>query len=89
MNEPRRLAWVSLFPLDPGETADHRIEVHWAFEISPTSAGSQVHHTVRIPAPRAGAADLAAFFEQTDRIITVRNGMRQTLMNVRAAAEEA
>ncbi len=87
VNEPRRLAWVSLFPLEPGETDDYQIEVHWSFEISPTSAGSQVHHTVRIPAPKAGADDLAAFFERTDRITTVRNGMNQTLKNVKAAAE--
>ena len=87
VNEPRRLAWVSLFPLEPGETDDYQIEVHWSFEIKPTSAGSQVRHTVRIPAPKAGADDLAAFFEQTDRIKTVRNGMNQTLENVKAAAE--
>lgn len=89
VNEPGRLAWVSLFPLEPGETADHQIEVHWAFEITRTSAGSQVRHTVRIPAPKAGAEDLAAFFERTDRIATVRDGMTQTLENVKAAAEQA
>ena len=42
VNESRRLAWVSLFPLEPGETPDHQIEVHWSFEIAPTSVGSQV-----------------------------------------------
>lgn len=88
VNEPRRLAWVSFFPLEPGETADHQIEVHWSFEITPTSVGSRVRHTVRIPAPKAGADDLAAFFDRTDRMTTVRNGMQQTLMNVKAAAEE-
>jgi hypothetical protein len=88
VNEPRRLAWVSLFPLEPGETPDHQIEVHWSFEIASTSVGSQVRHTVRIPAPKAGADDLASFFERTDRIATVRNGMNQTLLNVKAAAEE-
>ena len=87
VNEPRRLAWVSLFPLEPGETDDYQIEVHWSFEIDPTSAGSQVRHTVWIPAPKAGADDLAAFFERTDRITTVRNGMEHTLENVKAAAE--
>jgi uncharacterized protein YndB with AHSA1/START domain len=87
VNEPRRLAWVSLFPLEQGETDDYQIEVHWSFEINPASAGSQVRHTVRIPAPKAGADDLAAFFERTDRIATVRNGMKRTLNNVKAAAE--
>ena len=89
VHEPRRLAWVSLFPLEPAETDDYQIEVHWAFEITPRSAGSQVRHTVRIPAPKAGSDDLAAFFERTDRITIVRNGMEQTLKNVKAAAEQA
>lgn len=71
-----------------GPAGSHAIESAKT-EDACASAGSQVHHTVRIAAPRAGAADLAAFFEQTDRITTVRNGMQQTLMNVRAAAEEA
>lgn len=88
VDEPRRLAWVSLFPLEPGETPDHQIEVHWSFEIAPTSGDSQVRHTVRIPSPKAGADDLASFFARTDRITTVRNGMLQTLLNVKAAAEE-
>ena len=63
VREPTRLAWVSLFPLEPGETDDYQIEVHWSFEIEPTAAGSRVRHTVRIPAPKAGADELAAFFE--------------------------
>jgi hypothetical protein len=63
--------------------------VHWFFELTPTPAGSQVRQTVRIPAPKGGADDLAAFFERTDRFTTVRNGMKQTLKNVKAAAEEA
>jgi uncharacterized protein YndB with AHSA1/START domain len=89
VDAPRRLGWVSLFPLDPGQTPDHQIEVHWSFEIDPTGAGgSRVRHTVRIPPPRAGADELAAFFEQTGRIATVRAGMERTLENVKAAAEQ-
>ena len=85
VDEPRRLAWVSRFSLEPGETSDHQIEVHWAFEISPNSSGSLVRHTVRIPAPKAGADELAEFFERTGRIEIVRTGMQQTLENLKAA----
>lgn len=28
LEERRRLGWVSLLPLDEGETEDHQIEVH-------------------------------------------------------------
>lgn len=77
VNEPRRLAWVSRPPLDPGETEDHQIEVYWAFDMIAMPNGTQVRHTVRIPAPKAGANDLAAFFERTNRMATVRTGMQQ------------
>lgn len=87
VDEPTRLAWVSLFPLDPGETEDHQIEVHRAFDISPESNGARVRHTVRIPMPKAGGDELASFFERTDRIATVRAGMQRTLENVQAVAE--
>jgi hypothetical protein len=84
---PHRLGWVCLPPLDPGETDAHQIEVHWAFEIAPTSTGCSVRPTLRIPRPKAGADVLQEFFERTARIATVRRGMQQTLENVKAAAE--
>ncbi|MGH9030856.1 MAG: SRPBCC family protein [Acidimicrobiia bacterium] len=87
VDEPRRLAWVSLFPLDEGETEDHQIEVHWTYDLEPISSGTRLSHTVRIPPPRAGAEELASFFARTDRITTVREGMERTLGNVKAAAE--
>lgn len=87
VDEPVHLGWVSLFPLDAGETEDHQIEVHWTFDISPASGGAAVRHTVRIPPPKANADELASFFERTDRMTTVRAGMVRTLENVKAAAE--
>jgi len=89
VNEPQRLAWVSRPPLDPGETDDHQIEVHWSFDMTPTPNGTEVRHTVRIPTPKSGADELASFFERTDRMATVRIGMMQTLENVKVAAEHA
>ena len=87
VEEERRLGWVSLFPLEEGETADHQIEVHWSFHLEPRSTGTRLSHTVHIPPPRAGADELAEFFSRTDRITTVTAGMRRTLANVKAAAE--
>jgi uncharacterized protein YndB with AHSA1/START domain len=87
VEEPNRLGWVSLFPLEEGETEDHQIEVHWTYHLDPTPTGTQLSHTVRIPPPKIGADELAEFFARTDRITTVRTGMEQTLANVKAAAE--
>lgn len=87
VDERRRLGWVSLFPLDEGETADHQIEVHWRFDLEPTSNGTRLTHTVHIPLPKAGAEELTEFFTRTDRITTVGNGMRRTLANVKDVAE--
>lgn len=49
--------------------------------------GTAVEHGFRVLEPKAGAAELAAFLERTDRIATVRSGMRQTLANVTARCE--
>lgn len=89
VDEPRRLAWVSYPPLDDDETEDHQIEVHWAFELAPDGDGTLLTHTFTVPRPKAGADELAAFLERTDRIATVRKGMRRTLENARAASERA
>jgi len=87
LEEQRCLGWVSLFPLDEGETEDHQIEVHWTFDLEATPAGTRLAHTVRIPRPKLGADELAGFFERTDRITTVRTGMVRTLENIKAAAQ--
>lgn len=86
---PTRLAWVSYPPLDDDETEDHQIEVHWSFDLSRVGVGTtDLQHTLRVPPPKAGAAELAMFLERTDRIAKVRKGMEQTLRNVKAAAEQ-
>jgi uncharacterized protein YndB with AHSA1/START domain len=86
LDDGRRLGWVSLFPLEKGETEDHQIEVHWAFDLAPTPSGTLLAHTVHIPPPKRGADELASFFDRTDRITTVRVGMERTLENVRVAS---
>lgn len=89
VEKPVRLGWVSLFPLDEGETPDHQIEVHWTFDLNATPTGTRISHAVHIPPPRAGADELAEFFARTGRITTVSEGMEQTLGNVKAVAESA
>lgn len=87
LDEGRRLGWVSLFPLDEGETEDHQIEVHWTFYLEPRPRGTRLAHTVHIPPPKLGADELASFFDRTDRITSVRAGMERTLKNIKASAE--
>ena len=87
LEHERRLGWVSLFPLEEGETEDHQIEVHWTFHLEATPRGTRLVHTVRIPRPKLGADELASFFERTDRISTVRAGMVRTLENIRDATQ--
>jgi hypothetical protein len=87
--EPHRLAWVSYPPLDDDETEDHQIEVHWSFDLVPAPGGTELRHRFWVPPPRLGADELAAFLDRTDRIATVRDGMRRTVQNVKTAAEPA
>ncbi len=83
----RRLAWSSYPPLDDDETPAHQIEVQWAFDLVPSAQGTRVTHSFRVDPPAAGAAELGAFLERTDRIATVKVGMTQTLDNLAAAVE--
>jgi uncharacterized protein YndB with AHSA1/START domain len=87
VDEPRRLVWRSYPPLDEDETPDHQIEVIWSFTLTPTPDGTEVVHGFEVPRPKAGADDLAAFLERTDRVETVKTGMRKTLENLRRAVE--
>lgn len=60
--------WRSYPPLDDGETPEHQIEAIWSFVLEPTGAGTAVTHSFQVPKPKAGADQLAAFLERTDRI---------------------
>jgi hypothetical protein len=87
VDEPTEFAWTSYPPLDDDETEDHQIEVYWWFRLAPNWTGTALEHGVRVPPPRAGAEEFAAFIERTDRLGTVRRGMIATLANVKARAE--
>ena len=87
VDPPSRLVWRSYPPLDEDETPDHQIEVIWSFVLSPAENGTEVRHGFEVPRPKAGADQLEAFLERTGRIETVRQGMRRTLENLKAACE--
>jgi uncharacterized protein YndB with AHSA1/START domain len=87
VDEPTEFAWTSYPPLDDDETEDHQIEVYWWFRLAPSWTGTAIEHGFRVPPPRAGADELAAFLARTGRLTTVRRGMIATLANVKARAE--
>ena len=87
VDRPNRLVWRSYPPLDDDETPDYQIEVIWSFTLTADADGTAVTHSFEVPRPKAGADQLAAFLERTDRIETVRQGMRRTLENLKQAAE--
>ena len=49
--------------------------------------GAMVDHAFRVVEPKVGAEELTDFFERTNRVGSIRAGMRQTLTNLKAAAE--
>jgi uncharacterized protein YndB with AHSA1/START domain len=87
VDAPHLLVWRSYPPLDDDETPEHQIEVIWSFALSPTDTGTEVTHRFEVPRPKAGAEQLEAFLERTNRIETVRQGMRRTLENVKHVSE--
>jgi uncharacterized protein YndB with AHSA1/START domain len=87
VDRPSRLVWRSYPPLDEDETPDHQIEVIWSFTLTLSSAGTDVTHGFQVPRPKAGADELQAFLDRTNRIETVGQGMRRTLENLKRAAD--
>lgn len=86
VKQPTELRWTSYPPLDPGETELHQLEISWWFKLTPGKGETLVEHGFRLPKPRAGAAELAAFLDRTNRIKSIGDGMRATLENLRIAS---
>ena len=84
---PRELCWRSWPPLDDDQTEDDQVEVVWWFRLAPSAGGTAVEHRFEVRPPRRDAEAFAAFIERTDRVTTVRKGMRGTLANLKARAE--
>lgn len=86
--EPNRLAWISFPPRDEGESEDHQIEVHWSFHLTPgLDRSTALQHAVAIPTPVRGADQLLSFLSGPDRHTAIRSTMRETLHNMKDAAE--
>jgi hypothetical protein len=85
VKEPRELRWTSYPPLDPGETELHQLEISWWFKLTPGKGETAIEHGFRLPKPRAGAAELGAFLDRTNRMKAIATGMKRTLDNIRAA----
>ena len=88
-DHPREFSWSSEPPpIVDGEprSAPH---VTWWFRLSPHAEGTVVDHAFRVVEPQVGADELTEFFESTNRVDSILAGMRQTLTNLKAAAERA
>jgi hypothetical protein len=62
-------------------------QVTWWFRVTAHTDGTVVDHAFRVVEPEVAAAELTEFFEQTDRVASIRAGMRKTLENIKAKAE--
>lgn len=60
--------------------------IRWWFRLHPgENGGTAIEHSVVITTPEVGAEEMTEFFEQTDRVGSIRAGMRATLENLKAA----
>lgn len=87
VREPAELRWTSFPPLEPDQTPLHQLECAWWFKLTPGKGETLVEHGFRMPRPRAGADQLAAWLARTDRIKRIGQGMQRTLEQLRARVE--
>lgn len=87
-NEPSEFAWTSRPPpLVPGDPRSVPM-VRWSFHLTPVeSGGTTVENRVVVTPPEVGAEEMVEFFATTDRVGSIRAGIRETLRRVKAAAE--
>lgn len=86
VREPIELRWTSFPPLEDGQSELHQLECAWWFKLTPGKGETLVEHGFRMPRPRAGADELAAWLARTDRMRAIGDGMRRTLENLRIAS---
>ena len=89
-DEPAEFSWTSVpRPIVPGEPRSTP-EVRWWFDLrSAEHGGTAVDHRVLIAPPAVGAEEMVEFFEETNRVESIRAGMRVTLERLKAAVERA
>lgn len=85
---PVEFSWTSVpRPVIPGDPRSIP-GVRWWFRLEDDGeARTVVEHSFRVTPPDIGAADLAEFFEETNRVETIRAGMRVTLERLKATVE--
>jgi len=84
---PQEFSWTSAPPPIIDGEPESVPHVTWWFRLSPHDRGTLVEHAFRVVEPRVGAEDLTNFFDSTDRVASIRAGMRQTLSNLKGVAE--
>ncbi|HUF83225.1 MAG TPA: SRPBCC family protein [Acidimicrobiia bacterium] len=86
-NAPTEFAWTSEpRPIVPGDPRSVP-EVTWWFRLAAGADGTTVEHTFRVVEPEVAADQLTEFFERTNRVESLRAGMRPTLENIKARAD--
>ena len=84
---PREFSWKSYSPPIKKGNPDSVPDVTWWFRLSPDGEGTLLEHSFRVVEPKAGGLMMIVFYLLTRRASTIRKGMRQTLQNVKVAAE--
>lgn len=84
---PREFSWSSEPPPMVDGEPESVPHVTWWFRLWPLDDGTLAKHAFRVVEPRVGAEELTNFFESTNRVDSIRKGMRQTLSNLKGACE--
>jgi hypothetical protein len=89
-DEPTEFSWTSvprsIIPGEPRSTPG----VRWWFVLAAAGdGGTAVEHRVVVTTPEIGAEEMVEFFEETNRVDSIRAGMRVTLERLKASVERA
>lgn len=89
-DEPSEFSWTSVpRPIVPGEPRSTPA-VRWWFDLAPDDQdGTAVERRVLIAPPEVAAEEMAEFFEETNRVESIRAGMQLTLERLKAAVERS
>jgi hypothetical protein len=60
----------------------------WWFRLGAGEGGTVVEHAFRVVEPEVAADELAEFFDRTNRVDSIRAGMRTTLEHIKARVEQ-
>lgn len=87
---PRALGWRSYPPPMSKRHPETSVpDIRWRYELAAAGEGTQVIHSFSVAPPRHGALPLRLFYLVARRRTTIVRGMRRTLQNLKAMAEQA